>query len=403
VFSARLGRRSVPVPTLLRLLYLRHRYQLGYQSLCKEVGDSIAWRRFCRIPLDQPVPHPTTLSKLVGRAGPQVIDQLNHALLAKLAAGKLLRARKLRVDTTVVKADIDDPTDADLLEQAVRISAGWCAASRPTASPPPPLPGPLPAGRRLKQLSHTLRRRTGVAIGEVDRLTAQVATIARRAVGEVAAVQHAAHRTLARRPGDGWARRLTGQLDQTVTLTGRLLDQTAQRLAGNRSIPDRVVSLADRTPARSARASPAHRPSSAPPCCSPKTSAGSSPTTCWPRATRPTRRSCCQPCAGSPSCAGGRRARWSPTAGWGSPPTTARWPSLGSGGSACSAPVGQARPAGNWNAPARSSSCAPDASGSKQGSATSSARSAWAAPGCATWPAPRPGRGLGSSPTTCSA
>ena len=245
VFSARLGRRSVPVPTLLRLLYLRHRYQLGYQSLCKEVGDSIAWRRFCRIPLDQPVPHPTTLSKLVGRAGPQVIDQLNHALLAKLAAGKLLRARKLRVDTTVVKADIDDPTDADLLEQAVRISAGWCAASRPTASPPPPLPGPLPAGRRLKQLSHTLRRRTGVAIGEVDRLTAQVATIARRAVGEVAAVQHAAHRTLARRPGDGWARRLTGQLDQTVTLTGRLLDQTAQRLAGNRSIPDRVVSLAD--------------------------------------------------------------------------------------------------------------------------------------------------------------
>jgi IS5 family transposase len=114
----------VPIPTLLRLLYLKHRYGLGYESLCHEVADSISWRRFCRIPLDQPVPHPTTLSKLVGRAGPDVIEQLNTALLAKLAADKLLRSRKLRIDATVVEADIDDPTDADLLERAVRTIGG---------------------------------------------------------------------------------------------------------------------------------------------------------------------------------------------------------------------------------------------------------------------------------------
>ena len=90
LFSARLGRPSVPVPTLLRLLYLKHRYQLGYESLCREVSDSISWRRFCRIPLDAPVPHPTTLSKLVRRAGPGVIDQLNHALVGRLATDKLL-------------------------------------------------------------------------------------------------------------------------------------------------------------------------------------------------------------------------------------------------------------------------------------------------------------------------
>jgi hypothetical protein len=49
-----------------------------------------------------------------------VVDELNAALLGRLADDKLLRARKLRVDTTVVEADIDDPTDADLLERAVR-------------------------------------------------------------------------------------------------------------------------------------------------------------------------------------------------------------------------------------------------------------------------------------------
>jgi IS5 family transposase len=63
LFAARLGRPSLPIQTLLRLLYLKHRYQLGYQSLCREVADSISWRRFCHIGLDQPVPHPTTLAR----------------------------------------------------------------------------------------------------------------------------------------------------------------------------------------------------------------------------------------------------------------------------------------------------------------------------------------------------
>jgi IS5 family transposase len=130
LLSLRLGRPWVPVPTLLRLLYLKHRYQLGYQRLCGEVADSIGWRRCCGIPLDQPVPHPTTLSKLVGRAGPQVLDQRNAALLAKLAAGKLLRCRKLRVDTTVIQADIDHPTDAGLLEHAVGTLGGLAGRIR---------------------------------------------------------------------------------------------------------------------------------------------------------------------------------------------------------------------------------------------------------------------------------
>ena len=36
----------------LRLMFLKFRYRLGYESLCREVSDSITWRRFCRIPLD---------------------------------------------------------------------------------------------------------------------------------------------------------------------------------------------------------------------------------------------------------------------------------------------------------------------------------------------------------------
>jgi transposase, IS5 family len=247
LFSARLGRPSVPVDTLLRLLYLKHRYGLGYETLCREVSDSISWRRFCRIPLDRPVPHPTTLVKLVRRAGPEVIEELNAALVAKLAAGKLLRARKLRVDTTVVEADIDHPTDADLLEKAVRKLGGLVrrVKARGVASRTRFRDRGRAAGRRLKQISRTLRRRTGQAPAEIDRLTGQVAGIARRTLGQAEQVARNARRTLGKRPGDGRLRRLLDRLEQTTTATRRLLDQTRQRLAGNRVIPDRLVSLAD--------------------------------------------------------------------------------------------------------------------------------------------------------------
>jgi transposase, IS5 family len=247
VFDRRLGRPSVPVDTLLRLLYLKHRYGLGYERLCREVADSIGWRRFCRLGLDQPVPHPTTLVKLVRRAGPEVIEQLNQALLGKLAADKLLRGRKLRVDTTVVEADIDYPTDADLLEQAVRKLGGLVRGvkDRGAASRTRFRDRGRAAGRRMKQLTRTLRRRTGVAMGEVDRLTGEVARIARQTLREVQVVARNARRAQRHRPDDGRLGRLVGELEETITHTGRLLAQTDQRLAGNRVIADRLVSLAD--------------------------------------------------------------------------------------------------------------------------------------------------------------
>jgi transposase, IS5 family len=247
LFDRRLGRPSVPIDTLLRLLYLKHRYQLGYESLCREVADSIGWRRFCRIGLDRPVPHPTTLVKLVRRAGPEVIEQLNVALVDKLAKDKLLRGRKLRVDTTVVEADIDYPTDADLLEQAVRKLGGLVRRikGRGAAGRTRFRDRGRAAGRRMRQLAHALRRRGGQAMVEVDRLTGEVAGLATQTLGQVQAVVRNARRARGRRPGDGRLGRLVGELEETIGLTGRLLWQADQRLSGNRVIPDRLVSLSD--------------------------------------------------------------------------------------------------------------------------------------------------------------
>src|SRR6266702_8914036 len=49
-FDPRIGRPSTPMETYLRLMFLKFRYRLGYESLCREVSDSITWQRFARIP-----------------------------------------------------------------------------------------------------------------------------------------------------------------------------------------------------------------------------------------------------------------------------------------------------------------------------------------------------------------
>lgn len=54
---------SERLPELARR-YLKHRHDLGWETLCREISDSFTWRRFCRIALDGRVPDPSTLMKL---------------------------------------------------------------------------------------------------------------------------------------------------------------------------------------------------------------------------------------------------------------------------------------------------------------------------------------------------
>jgi len=102
-------------------MYLKFRYQLGYETLVQEVDDSIKWKKFCHIPLDKKVPHSTTLIKLTNLYGSEMVEELNHLLVQKAAEEKIIRGRSLRVDTTVVPSDIHYPTDASLLSDGIRV------------------------------------------------------------------------------------------------------------------------------------------------------------------------------------------------------------------------------------------------------------------------------------------
>src|SRR5690348_7454009 len=203
-FSARLGRPSVPMETYLRLMFLKHRYRLGYESLCAEVADSISWRRFCRIDIDARVPHPTTLMKITTRCGEQVVAQLNEQLLATAVEARMVKTGKVRADTTVVSANVDYPTDSGLLARSVRRMAGLVRRIRAVgvASRTPFRDRTRAAGRRVRSIAAHLQLRGAQARQEapatVARITAELAGLAGHSAVQARAVLRNARRALSR-------------------------------------------------------------------------------------------------------------------------------------------------------------------------------------------------------------
>ncbi len=108
------GRPTIPMETFVRLMVLKARYRWGYWMLVGEVSDSIALRRFCRISLCERVPDESTVRKLTRRLGPERVSSLTRMLVVRAARERRFWPRAVRVDSTVVEADVKYPTDSGL-------------------------------------------------------------------------------------------------------------------------------------------------------------------------------------------------------------------------------------------------------------------------------------------------
>lgn len=129
-FNVTIGRGSVPVRPYIRLMLLKRSNSWGYETLEAKVNDSITLKKFCRIPLDKKAPDSTTMIKLNHKYGEDIIKDLNKLIIQKLTERKIIRGRKLRVDTTVVSSNIKYPTDAGLLKDCVHAIASVVKKSK---------------------------------------------------------------------------------------------------------------------------------------------------------------------------------------------------------------------------------------------------------------------------------
>jgi transposase, IS5 family len=239
------GRPTIAMETYVRLMVLKQRYRWGYRTLVAEVSDSIHLRRFCRISLSERVPDESTIRKLTRRLGAETVSELTRVLIARATREKRFRPRAVRVDSTVIEADIKYPTDADLASAGVRTLAreGRKLAAMVGERRRRVRDRSRAMGRRLRSIGRTIRRRSGEAKAEVLKLTADTGELLQRSVKEARTLATIA-RGRARGRGARAKLRAAAALEQLADRCEKVARQITKRVAGE-PISDRIVSVFD--------------------------------------------------------------------------------------------------------------------------------------------------------------
>ena len=208
------------------------------------MSDSLHLRRFCLLPLTQRVPEESTVRRLVRRLGPNVIAELTRVVIGTAQRETRFVARAVRIDATVVEADIGYPTDGGLAWQGAQ---GLARGGRKLAAR---LGGPTRRvvdrsrrlGRLVRAISRTLVRRTGQRRQDVMELTTHPGWGLARSVTEAGAL---AAQARASAPGGGQAKlRAVRRVEDLADRCQRVATPIQQRPRGEK-LTDRLLSLAD--------------------------------------------------------------------------------------------------------------------------------------------------------------
>ena len=191
------------------------------------------------------MPEESTVRKLTRRLGGAVIEELTRLVIEKATRETRFRARAVRIDSTVVEADVRYPTDSGLTLDGARVLA---RESRRVIAKVGGGVGRVvdrtrALGRRLRLISRTLARRTGQRKAEVLALTEQAGRLLSRSIDEARRVAVMARR---RARGRGARAKLAAieRLEEMTDRAQRVARQIELRLAGE-PIPDRLVSMFD--------------------------------------------------------------------------------------------------------------------------------------------------------------
>ncbi|NLX90539.1 MAG: hypothetical protein GXZ07_02945 [Firmicutes bacterium] len=230
-FNSSTGRPTVPVETYLRMMYLKHRHGLGYETLVNEISDSIKWRTFCKLKLTDPVPDSTTLIKATKRYGEKITSEINELLVEKAREKKVIRGRKLRVDSTTVEADIHYPTDASLLADGIKAVSKTIKKLRKSGEE---------AAQDFRDRTRSAKKRAFKASNargkkdQINKITSELVEIAEKVVGSAKKIKDQLE-----------DRHLGTKLGRQTEILEQVIQQTKEVLTGNTHIPDRVVSIFD--------------------------------------------------------------------------------------------------------------------------------------------------------------
>ena len=237
------GRHQTPAEVVLRMLILKHVRNWSYETLEREVRANVVYRTFCRIGMET-VPDAKTLVRLGQAVGPEAIAELHNRIVAVAQERKVVRGRKMRVDTTVVESNIHYPTDSGLLNDGARVLTRTMKQIEQTT-------GGLnrkirnrkrSVTKRVIAIAHALRHKGPAGEERRKREYRELLHVTRRILGD-------ARRVLAEVEGLPRCRRtpvreLCEHLKTMADRVRSVVRQTKARIFGGLTqLPDKIVSL----------------------------------------------------------------------------------------------------------------------------------------------------------------
>ena len=235
------GRKSTPVEVVLRMLAIKHLYDLSYEQTVLQVADSLVLRQFCRVYFEA-VPNQSTLCRWANLIQPQTLQAFNQRIMNLAIDSKLTRGRKLRMDGTVVETTIHHPTDSRLLDDSVRVLGRTLTRAKKL----------LGAGTDLSKTMFRNRQRSArkasIKIAKLSgRSQAQLKTCYQRLVQTTRATVRQAEQVLTeleKRAADE-GHHLIEVLQTFLPRVQQVLDQTVRRVFSGEKVPsaEKLVSI----------------------------------------------------------------------------------------------------------------------------------------------------------------
>jgi IS5 family transposase len=250
--SRRRGRKQTPAEVVLRLAVLKHVRNWSFEDTEREVRANVVYRQFTRIG-GKKVPDAKTIGRQVQALGPEVVKQMHARLVGIARENRVVRGRRMRIDTTVTETNIHYPTDSSLMGDGVRVLVRTMKRVEEIAGR---------VGTRVRDRMRSATRRV-IEIGRASRAKGpaqeeklkkgyrRLLTITRKVVNQAVRVSGEIARGVKRAPD--YNKQLVleamgSELDVMVGRVRQVIVQARERvLRGNRRVREKLVSLFEPT------------------------------------------------------------------------------------------------------------------------------------------------------------
>ena len=237
--NPKVGRKGMSAEQVLRVLLVKQMTGFSYDQLVFHLGDSSAYRSFCKLGFADAAPAKPTLKRNLKRVRAETLEKV-HWLVVEVATERgVEKGRKVRFDCTVTETNIHAPSDSTLLWDGVRVlvramtrAQQWVSVSFRDST--------LRAKRRAvaiqyaktnkarRKLYKDLRRVTSTTVERAEVVAAALETC--EVLDPIAFVR---------------VQGLGAELRHYVGLTRKVLEQTRRRIDCGEHVPakDKVVSI----------------------------------------------------------------------------------------------------------------------------------------------------------------